>query len=69
MYCQESNHWVYCVIVINVIMSIPIELYPKLDQWTANKLHYITLHYIHLTSSLCSLIPGSFKHSNEKMLY
>jgi len=25
-------------------MSVPTGLYPKLDLWNANKLHYITLH-------------------------
>jgi hypothetical protein len=29
--------------IMNVTMSISIGLYPKLDLWTANKLHYITL--------------------------
>jgi hypothetical protein len=29
--------------VMNVTMSISIGLYPKLDLWTANKLHYILL--------------------------
>jgi hypothetical protein len=36
----------YCVTVLfvmNVTMSISIGLYPKLDLWTVNKLHYITL--------------------------
>jgi hypothetical protein len=36
------------IYVTNVTMSISIGLYPKLDQWTVNKLHYITLHYITL---------------------
>ena len=27
-------------------MSISTGLYPNLDLWNANKLHYITLHYI-----------------------
>jgi hypothetical protein len=27
-------------------MSISIGLYPKLDLWTTNKLHYITLQYV-----------------------
>jgi len=29
-----------------VTMSISIGLYPNLDLWNANKLHYITLYYI-----------------------
>jgi len=28
-----------------VTMSISRGLYPNLDLWNANKLHYITLHY------------------------
>jgi hypothetical protein len=39
---KESQHWVYCVIVLfvmNVTISIYIGLYSKLDLWTANKLH------------------------------
>jgi hypothetical protein len=48
IYCQQSQHWVYCVIMLYVMnvtvsTSISIGLYPKLDLWTANKLHYITL--------------------------
>jgi len=27
-----------------VTMSISTGLYPKLDLWKANKLHYVTLH-------------------------
>jgi len=27
-----------------VTMSISVGLYPKLDLWNSNKLHYITLH-------------------------
>ena len=27
-------------------MSISTGLYPNLDLWTANKLHYITLHLV-----------------------
>jgi len=29
---------------MHVTMSIPIGLYPNLDLWNANKLHYISLH-------------------------
>jgi len=29
-----------------VTMSISTGLYPNLDLWNANKLHYITLHYM-----------------------
>jgi hypothetical protein len=32
-----------------VTMSISIGLYPNLDLWNANKLHYITLHYTVVT--------------------
>jgi hypothetical protein len=35
----------HCVIVLDsmyVTMSIPTGLYPNLDLWNANKLHYIT---------------------------
>jgi hypothetical protein len=44
----KSPNIVYIVIVLyvmNVPMSISIGLYPKLDQWNANKLHYITFQW------------------------
>jgi len=43
-------------------MSISTELYPNLDLWNANKLYYITLHYITLHS-----YPG-FIHNNFKAI-
>jgi len=36
-----------------VTMSISIAVYPNLDLWNANKLHYIKLHYITLNIHIC----------------
>jgi hypothetical protein len=36
-----------------VTMSISIGLYPNLDLWNANKLHYITLHQSVYYQSQC----------------
>ena len=40
-----------------VTMSISIGLYPNLDLWNANKLHYITLHCVQTGSQAQSASP------------
>ena len=43
LFIVKSPNIGYIVLfVMNVTMSISIGLYPELDLWTANKLHYIT---------------------------
>jgi hypothetical protein len=41
-YCLFPHQPVIMLFVMHMTMSISIGLYPKLDLWTANKLHYIT---------------------------
>jgi uncharacterized membrane protein len=44
LFIVKSPNIGYIVLnVMHVTMSTPRGLYPKLDLWTANKLHYITL--------------------------
>jgi len=59
-----------------VTMSISIGLYPNLDLWNANKLHYITLHvdlHIQVGEASCSYywqqeVLDIFMHIRMKLM-
>ena len=42
---------------ISISISISIGLYPNLDLWNANKLHYITSFLLNTYLVKCFLIP------------
>jgi hypothetical protein len=40
---KNPNIGYIVLFITNVAMSVSIGLYPKLDLWTANKIHYINM--------------------------